>query len=1067
NHPDLVNRLIECTGETCGGGITSDHGTHTAGIMAADGSSGILDPFGFLRGLGMAPGANLVEQVYSPFFQEPGGMLFLMTESQRNGASLSGNSWGPAGTPQGYDDDTMQVDIGVRDADPDEPGNQPLSFVLSFMNGGGGTSTQGTPDEAKNIFTIGSTKMQNASGQQILEINDLSSNSAHGPALDGRTIPHMVAPGCEVDSTVPGGHDLFCGTSMASPHVSGAVALFIEYYRNLPPGAVTGGTDPSPALIKAAFLPVSHDLAGNLDADGNVLGHPFDSKQGWGRMDTEAVVDPQVNVRYFDNPVTFDNTGEEWVQTFSAQDPSQPVRLMLVWTDAPGHGLGGSTPAWNNNLDLVVESGGDTYYGNNFGPEGWSQADGSPDGVNNTEGVFLGPTAPGGVTVHVVAADINSDGIPNQGDETDQDFALVCYNCALQADFTMQVTPTFLELCAPDPAVYELEIGSILGYDDPVTLSTQNEPAGTTVDFSTNPVTPPGSSTLTIGNTGNAAPGSYEIDIIGVAATSTHTTTVGLDLFAEAPDAPNLTNPPDGATGVGTQPTFQWEAAEGASSYTFELASDPDFTDIIESASGIEGLEYQITTTLDPLTTYYWRVSADNVCGSSVSEVFSFTTGNIICEVIPSTDVPVALGDAVALSELGVSGTGSVEDVNVLDLAGTHTWINDLVFTLLSPTGTGVSLMGPVCSSEDNFDISFDDEAAPGEPPCPPTDGETYQPDEPLATFDGEEVNGTWTLRIEDIFPSADDGVLESWSLEVCYVGPGGGGEPDIEVEPTSLEQTQPPDTVTMETLTISNVATSTLTWEIEEEPLGAPLGGWSDNFDAYATGSQLHGQGGWKGWGNDPTFGALTSDAQAISSPNSAEIVDLSDLVHEYSGYTSGQWVYTAWQYIPTDMVGQTYFILLNTYTDDLTDNNWSTQVWFNTDLGIVSSDPEGSTLPLITGEWVELRIEIDLEADLQRFYYGGDLLYEKSWTDGLSGGGALNIGAVDLYANGATPVYYDDMSLQAAGGGGGDCSAPGDVPWLSVEPTSGTTPGNSSSPVAVSYDSGGLTPGAYAANL
>ncbi|MGH2541459.1 MAG: BACON domain-containing protein, partial [Ardenticatenaceae bacterium] len=42
-----------------------------------------------------------------------------------------------------------------------------------------------------------------------------------------------------------------------------------------------------------------------------------------------------------------------------------------------------------------------------------------------------------------------------------------------------------------------------------------------------------------------------------------------------------------------------------------------------------------------------------------------------------------------------------------------------------------------------------------------------------------------------------------------------------------------------------------------------------------------------------------------------------------------------------------------------------------------------------------------------------------------------------------------------------------PGDVPWLSVEPTSGTTPGNSSSPVAVSYDSGGLTPGAYAANL
>ena len=33
------------------------HGTHTAGIMAADGSAGVLDANGFLRGLGMAPGA--------------------------------------------------------------------------------------------------------------------------------------------------------------------------------------------------------------------------------------------------------------------------------------------------------------------------------------------------------------------------------------------------------------------------------------------------------------------------------------------------------------------------------------------------------------------------------------------------------------------------------------------------------------------------------------------------------------------------------------------------------------------------------------------------------------------------------------------------------------------------------------------------------------------------------------------------------------------------------------------------------------------------------------------------
>ena len=104
----------------------------------------------------------------------------------------------------------------------------------------------------------------------------------------------------------------------------------------------------------------------------------------------------------------------------------------------------------------------------------------------------------------------------------------------------------------------------------------------------------------------------------------------------------------------------------------------------------------------------------------------------------------------------------------------------------------------------------------------------------------------------------------------------------------------------------------------------------WSDNFDSYATGSQLHGQGGWKGWSNDPAAGALTSSAQARSAPNSAAIVGASDLVHEYSGYTSGPWVYTAWQYAPTDMTGLSYFILLNTYNDAGT-NNWSTQVQFD----------------------------------------------------------------------------------------------------------------------------------------
>jgi serine protease AprX len=425
NHPDLVGRFVQCTGTTCGGAASSSHGTHTAAIQAATGGSGVSSS-GFLRALGMAPGARLVEQLYSPFYSQPDGMLLLMAESFANGATMSNNSWGPSGTPHGYDNDTMQTDIGVRDVDPGSAGNQALTYVLSIMNGYGGTSSQGTPDEAKNVIAVGSTKMQTTSGAQILEIDDLSTNSAHGPALDGRHLPQIVAPGCRVDSAVPSGYGLSCGTSMSSPHVTGTAALLVEQWRR------EHGTDPSPAMIKAELTVAARDLADNLDADGGVLGHVFDSKQGWGRLDTEAVLDPPVGKAVFDAPVLLTETGDEWIFTLAVDSDAHPVKVMLVWTDAPGHGLGGSTPAWNNDLDLVIEADGVTYPGNSFSADGWSLAGITADGMNNTEGVFLPPATTDEIRILVRASNLGSDGVPGNTHPTDQDFALVVSN-AVQA----------------------------------------------------------------------------------------------------------------------------------------------------------------------------------------------------------------------------------------------------------------------------------------------------------------------------------------------------------------------------------------------------------------------------------------------------------------------------------------------------------------------------------------------------------------------------------------------------------------------------------------------------------
>ncbi|MCK9490148.1 MAG: S8 family serine peptidase [Xanthomonadales bacterium] len=446
NHPDLINRMLPCTGPTCGNGTQGgDHGTHVAGIMAADGSSGLTNSHGLLRGLGMAPGAQLIEQRYT-FAAGTPAYLNRMRDSVRNGAVLSNNSWGGSG-PAGYESTARQVDIGSRDADTDATGDQPLLYVLAIDNGGGGTSSQGIPDEAKNIFTIGSAWAQVDANTQDLRNEHISANSGHGPALDGRFIPHMIANSRFTDSTAgSSGYVMQGGTSQAAPHVAGAAGLFFQYYREL------AGADPSPALVKAAFLPVSQDLVGNNDANNNPIGARPDRKQGWGRMRPAAVLAPELPVVYVDQEHVFDATGQSWQQTWEAGDPDQPMRLMLVWTDAPGHGLGSSTPAWNNDLDLRVQADDQLYLGNVF-TDGWSATGGSAEHRNNTEGVFLRPDQHGGViAVEVLAADINSNALPNAGASNAQDFALVCYNCqpagsAPGADLALSLADV------PDPVI--------------------------------------------------------------------------------------------------------------------------------------------------------------------------------------------------------------------------------------------------------------------------------------------------------------------------------------------------------------------------------------------------------------------------------------------------------------------------------------------------------------------------------------------------------------------------------------------------------------------------------------
>lgn len=185
----------------------------------------------------------------------------------------------------------------------------------------------------------------------------------------------------------------------------------------------------------------------------------------------------------------------------------------------------------------------------------------------------------------------------------------------------------------------------------------------------------------------------------------------------------------------------------------------------------------------------------------------------------------------------------------------------------------------------------------------------------------------------------------------------------------------------------------------------------WSDNFDSYATGSQMHGQGGWTGWDNSAAAGALTSARQALSVPNSVDIAGGSDLVHQYSGANSGVWTYTANMFIPGNFTGTTYFIITNTYNHG-GPYDWSVELQFRASNPAILDDfRTENPVNYVRDAWAEIRVVADLTNDICDTYYNGALLSTGTWTTGA--GSALNIGAVDLFANGASSVYYDDLSL------------------------------------------------------
>jgi hypothetical protein len=431
DHPDLASHIVggfspgdaACTvvgqpGSDCPGG---GHGTHVAGIVAGDATAGFTDANGFLYGLGMAPETSIFAlNVFGTISLDDSTKVAIL-----GGAIGSNNSWSTTGLAGvGYTADARLEDILVRD------GNlatvsfaEPFVQVFSAGNSGSGASTITEPKEAKNILSVA-----NSLNARAGNIDNIASTSSRGPAIDGRTLPTITAPGSSIASTRndTGGscanpiagtsnrYALCSGTSMASPHAAGAVVLLTDWWRE-----TYGAPDPSMAMAKAMLVNSAVDMS-TADIPNN--------NEGWGRINITRALQPAAAVVAADQRTVLTGTGQQVVRQFVVDDPGQPVRVTLAWSDAPG--AAGANPALVNNLDLVVAHNALSYLGNVFSG-GTSIPGGVADSLNNLENVYIASPIAGGVTVTITGTAIGGDGVPYNGFATDQDFALVCSNCRL------------------------------------------------------------------------------------------------------------------------------------------------------------------------------------------------------------------------------------------------------------------------------------------------------------------------------------------------------------------------------------------------------------------------------------------------------------------------------------------------------------------------------------------------------------------------------------------------------------------------------------------------------------
>lgn len=372
-HVDFTGRLIDRFSQP-----VALHGTHTSGTV---GGAGILDPMY----KGMAPHVTLVSQYFSDILVNAGTYVADYDMSLTNN---SYTAYDPGCSWEGeYDFLSYYVDgqlasyptlLHVFAAGNDGMQNcTPYSLPYATVKSG--------YQCAKNVLTVG-----NVDNSKYI----IGPTSSCGPVNDGRLKPEIVAGGVNVTSTTPNNtYGPGTGTSMATPTVTGTLALLVQRYRQL-----HGGADPPAAVIKA--------IACNTATD---LGNPGpDFIYGFGSLNARAAVEALEGSRYITS--TVNNSGSYTYTLTGIPAGLRQLKILLYWPDVPA--APNAAAALVNDLDLTVTTPDAVVHQPLIlNPDVGHTADMAVEGadhLNNIEQIVIDNPAAGSFTVTVKGASVAS-----------------------------------------------------------------------------------------------------------------------------------------------------------------------------------------------------------------------------------------------------------------------------------------------------------------------------------------------------------------------------------------------------------------------------------------------------------------------------------------------------------------------------------------------------------------------------------------------------------------------------------------------------------------------------------